>query len=162
MALQTGPISSAGAKLHVVANAALPATENEAGYEALTFVECGYITDIPGFGESYNINSINILGSGLVIKAKGSCDPGTIAVPMARTPADPGQAILDLAKGDMRTFSFKVTLADDFTPVTGHPTTAYFMGKVSGYPIEIGSTDGFVMSTVNIAITSKPVISVAE
>jgi len=162
MALQVGPVTSAGAKLYVVAAGALPATFDEAGYEALTYVECGYITEIPEFGETYNINTLNILGSRIVTKAKGSVDPGSLALPMARVAGDPGQAILDGARDDDRSFSFKVTLSDDFTPTTGHPTTAYFTGKISGYPINIGGVDGFVMSTVTIAIDRIPVISVAE
>lgn len=162
MPLQVGPVTSAGAKLYVVAAGALPATFDEAGYEALTYVECGYITNIPEFGETYNINTLNILGSRVVVKTKGSVDPGSIGVEMARVPGDAGQAILNTARSDDKSYTFKVTINDDFTAGTGHPTTAYFTGKVSGYPFNIGTSDNTVMSTVTIAIDRIPVISVAE
>lgn len=161
MPLQVGPVTSAGAKFYVVDNAVLPATYDEAGFEALTFVEVGYVTEIPEFGENYNINTLNILGDRLVTKVKGSYDPGTLAVTMARVPADPGQAILDAARSDDRSYAFKVEINDDFTPVTGHPTTFYFEGKVGGYPVAVGSSDSFVMTTVNTAITKAVVVSVA-
>lgn len=162
MTLQVGPVTSAGAKIYVVANAGLPTTFDEAGYEALTYVECGYITEIPEFGESYNINTLSILGSRIVIKAKGSVDPGQMTLPMVRVPSDAGQTILNAARADDRSFTFKVTISDDFTPTTGHPTTLYFTGKISGYPMNIGGVDGFVMANVTIALDRIPVISVAE
>lgn len=161
MTLQVGPVTSAGAKLYVVANATLPSTFDEAGYAELTYTECGYVTNIPEFGETYNINTINVLGSRIVIKTKGSVDPGSIGVEMARVPGDAGQAILNTARSDDRSYTFKVTISDDFTPVTGHPSTAYFTGKVSGYPFNIGTSDNTIMSTVTIAIDRIPVISVA-
>ena len=162
MALQIGPVTSAGAKIYVVANAALPATFDEAGYEALTYTECLYVTEIPEFGESYSINTLNILGSRIVIKAKGSVDPGQITLPMARVVGDAGQTILNAARADDRSYTFKVTISDDFTPVTGHPTTFYFTGKISGYPVNIGGVNGFVMSNVVIALDRIPVISAAK
>lgn len=162
MTLQVGPVTSAGAKIYVVDSAGLPATFDEAGYEALTYVECGYITEIPEFGESYNINTLSILGSRIVIKAKGSVDPGQMTLPMVRVPSDAGQTILNAARADDRSYTFKVTISDDFTPITGHPTTLYFTGKISGYPMNIGGVDGFVMANVTIALDRIPVISVAE
>ena len=161
MTLQVGPVTSAGAKIYVVDNAGLPGTFDEAGYAALTYVECGYITEIPEFGESYNINTLSILGSRIVIKAKGSVDPGQMTLPMVRVPSDAGQAVLNAARADDRSYTFKVTISDDFTPSTGHPTTLYFAGKISGYPMNIGGVDGFVMANVTIALDRIPVVSVA-
>lgn len=159
MALQEAPVTSAGAKIYVVADAGLPATDDEAGYEALSWVECLFVTEIPEFGETYNINTLNILGSRIVMKAKGSVDPGQIVVPMARVSGDAGQIILNDARADDRSYSFKITISDDFTPTTGHPTTMYVQGKIAGYPIAIGGTDGFVMSNVTIAFDTIPVFS---
>lgn len=161
MTLQVAPFTSAGSKLFVVSGGVLPATYDEAGYANLTWVECGFITEIPEFGETYNVNTLNVLGSRIVKKAKGSVDPGTIAVPMARVPGDPGQAILLAGVSSDKSYSFKVELNDDFTPSTGHPTRAYFTGKITSYPINVGGVDGFTMTTCSIGIDTLPVISVA-
>lgn len=161
MALQVGLVTSAGSKFFVVDAAALPATYDEAGYEALTYVECGYITEIPEFGSSTNVNTLNILGDRVVKKTKGSIDPGTINVPMGRVTGDVGQAILNVAKDSDLSYAFKVELNDDFTPTTGHPTTFYFTGKVASYTVNIGNSDSTVMASVNVAIDVVPTDSPA-
>lgn len=168
MPLQVGPVSAAGSKLYIVDNAALPANYNSADgtypiadYEALTYVEVGEITEIPEFGTKRAINTILTLGNSLARKSKGSQDSGTVAIPMLRVPSDAGQTIIQEAADSNNSYTFKVTLSDDFTPTTGHPTTFYFVGKVDGYPVNIGGVDGFVQSTVSIAIDSKVSVSVA-
>lgn len=161
MALQVGLVTSAGSKFFVVDAAALPATYDEAGYEALTYVECGYITEIPEFGSSTTVNTLNILGDRVVKKTKGSIDPGTLNVPMGRVTGDVGQAILNVAKDSDLSYTFKVELNDDFTPTTGHPTTFYFTAKVASYTVNIGNSDSTVMASVNVAIDVVPLDSPA-
>lgn len=87
------------------------------------YVEVGEITEIPEFGTKRAINTILTLGNSLARKSKGSQDSGTVAIPMLRVPSDAGQTIIQEAADSNNSYTFKVTLSDDFTPTTGHPTT---------------------------------------
>ena len=159
MALQGGAITSAGSTLYIADDGALPATFDEAGYEALTWVKVGMITELPEFMPSATINSVMILDDRIPLKTKGSTDPGDMTVPMVRDVTDAGQAIIKVASRDDRSYSWKIETSSDFTPTTGHPLTFYGTAKIGGYSVVIGGVDNTVMSNVPFALDRMPVES---
>jgi hypothetical protein len=161
MAIQGGAITSAGSTLYIADLAVLPATFDEAGYEALTWVKVGMITEIPEFMPSATINSVMILDSRTPLKTKGSTDPGDLTIPMVRDVTDLGQAIISVASRDDRSYSWKIETSSDFTPDTGHPLTFYSTAKIGGYSVVIGGVDSTIMSNVPFAIDRLPVESAA-
>src|SRR6056297_1901621 len=106
----TNVFTSAGTTLGLVADA--PATEDEAGYSALTFVSVGEITDLGEFGREYSEVTHNPLGERRTQKLKGSFNDGSITLQMGRVPSDAGQALIQTALDDDADYSFEVTLQD--------------------------------------------------
>ena len=119
----TNVFTSAGTTLGLVADA--PATEDEAGYSALTFVSVGEITDLGEFGREYSEVTHNPLGERRTQKLKGSFNDGSITLQMGRVPSDAGQALIQTALDDDADYSFEVTLQDG--------TVQYFQAKVMSY-----------------------------
>jgi len=138
--------TAAGSTLYV--SAALPATYDKAGFEALVWTEVLELTSIPSFGKVYNIVNHNPLGTRQTIKRKGSYDNGSIEVPYAyditTVGGDPGQALLLSGLDDDDSYAFWV----DVKGLKAH----YFTGQVASAPMEVGSVDSIIMKTTNIAI----------
>lgn len=137
--------TAAGSKLYV--SAALPATYDKTGFEALTWVEVGEVTEIPQHGKNYNIVNHSPLGTRQIIKRKGSYDNGAMDIPYAydlsATP-DAGQALLLSALDDDDSYAFWI----DIKQQKAH----YFSGQVTSAPTTVGSVDSIVMKNTNIAI----------
>lgn len=148
MAKQT----STGVVLSVVAQ--LPATEDQVGYEALTFVEVGDLIDLPEYGPTVTVVESNPLKTGITEKYAGFTNQGSVSLGLEWDLEDAGQQILKSAINPGGAFvphSFKVVYADD--------TTEYFHGGVFSYTRAAGSANSMVGSTVQIEINS-PVVSV--
>lgn len=92
MPVQLNP--SAGAKLYV--SAAAPATQTEAGYQALTWVQVKGLDQLGEFGKSYEVGTFDSLDEGR-LKYRSILDEGEIDATPADLPADPGQIIVKAA-----------------------------------------------------------------
>ncbi|HEX8469972.1 MAG TPA: hypothetical protein VF633_02565 [Brevundimonas sp.] len=92
MPVQLNP--SAGAKLYVSATA--PATPNEAGFAALTWVQVKGLDQLGEFGKSYEVGTFDSLDEGR-LKYRSILDEGDIDASPADLPADPGQIIVKAA-----------------------------------------------------------------
>ncbi len=146
MAAQTA-LSSA-----IAISATAPATQDQAGYEAGTIVytTIGEVTDIPAFGETYAEVTHSPLAEQIVQKFKGSNNPGTIDLSMARDDADAGQILLQTALDDVNgLYTFRVTLADT--------SKVYFQARVMSRTLDVGTIDTIVASTATLGISVKPV-----
>ena len=84
--------STLGTRLFV--SATLPATQDAAGYEALTWTEVDEITGLGTFGASAAEIAHNAINRGYTQYVKGQIDYGTLTVGMAGSKGDAGQAIL--------------------------------------------------------------------
>lgn len=143
MAVQT----SAGATLEVVA--AQPATNDLAGYQALSFTNVGEISDMAAFGAQYELVTFNDIGSRTTRKYKGTVNYGSMQLTLGRDPADAGQAILiEGADGTEidTTHSFKATLQDG--------EIQYFQGKIMGYDTQVGAANNIVSSNCPVELES--------
>lgn len=147
----SGVFTSAGTTIKV--DSALPATNDEAGFGALTgFKLIGEVTDLGEFGREYNLVTHNPLGDRRTVKRKGSYNDGSVTMSLGRVPADTGQAVLVTAVDDDASYSFEVTLQDG--------TIFYFTGQVMSYTANVGSVDQITSGSVTIEIDND-IIEVA-
>lgn len=130
----------------VAVSASLPATYNEAGYEALTFTDIGEVTNVGDIGRVYELVKHLPLATRETIKRKGSYDSGSVALDMARVPSDAGQTILVAGVDSDTSRSFEVTLQDG--------TVLYFTAQIMSYLTKIGATNNITGAMVQIEIDS--------
>ena len=98
--------TSIGSTLHLVA--AAPATEDAAGYEALTFVEVGEVISIGAIGDTSEDVTVTKLKDGRTEHFNGAKDGGSVPVACVREEGDAGQAIVEAEGNSNTTISFKV------------------------------------------------------
>lgn len=142
MAVTSLVVTSAGTTLSVAS--APPPTYDQTGFNSLTFVPVGEITDLGEFGKMYNLVTHMPLGSRLTIKRKGAYNSGTVQIVLGRVPSDAGQAALIAGRDSDVSRSIKVVLQ------TG--TTIYFTAQVMQYTTKVGNVDTITQSTVKLEI----------
>jgi len=140
MAVQT----SAGSTIGI--SAGLPATDDVAGYSALTFTTIGEVTDLGEFGKVFNLVSHNPIASGRTEKFKGSFNEGAITLNIAQDTSDAGQGILATASDSYDDFAFEITAQDG--------SKDFFKAKVMSNVVNIGSVDSVRSLTAQLEITS--------
>lgn len=139
--------TSTGIALSVVAD--LPATEDDTGYAALTWVEVGEVVDLPEYGPTVQVVESNPLKTGITEKYPGFTNFGSIAIGLELDTEDAGQQILEAAINPGGAFvphSFKIEFADG--------TIEYFHGGVFSYTRAPGSANSMVGSTAQAEINS--------
>lgn len=114
-------MSYIGATLSVVAGT--PATENQVGYEALSFVEIGKIVSIGELGDSHADNTAELLKSGRTDHQNGVADGGEVPVVYEHSASDAGIVIVEAGNGSNTNHSFRI--ADPDGQVT------YFQGIIA-------------------------------
>jgi len=136
--------TAAGSALAI--SAGNPASNDAAGYAALTYTEIGQIDKIGAIGAVFAKVEFQPL-KGAKQKHKGSRDNGSLSPTLAHDESDAGQALLRTAADDAtsKLYSFEVT----------YPTGAkrYFQGRVFGYP---ETTDG-----ADTILTAAPTIEIS-
>lgn len=137
--------TSAGSSIAI--SASLPATEDQTGYEALTFTTIGEITNIGEFGRTYEEATHNPLASRRTEKYRGAYDPGSLTLEMANV-EDAGQALLIANRDDATdpNYSFKITDKGG--------RVYYMQGLVMQYSPTIGTTSDIITAACNVAINS--------
>lgn len=139
-----GSSTAAGSTLGI--SAALPANENKAGYEALTFTKINGIEKIGTIGATFAEVPFQPL-DGPKETHKGSRDNGSLQPSLAHDSSDAGQSVLRAAGASDNNYAFKVTIAK-----TG--AVRYFFGRSFGYPETIDGADSIVMANPTIKINS--------
>jgi hypothetical protein len=136
-------MTSAGSTLAI--SVAKPATNDAAGYAALSFTEIGQVEKIGSFGASFAKVDFQPL-KGTKQKYKGSKDNGAIQPSLALDSADAGQAILQTSADDesQKLYSFRVTYQDG--------SKRYFGGRTFGMPETADGADTMLMATPAIEI----------
>ncbi len=142
MGLQTGAGSS------IAISVAAPATQDAAGYAALTFTEAGNCEKIGAIGATYTKTEFQPL-KGPKQKLKGSADYGSVQPSFAHDEADAGQTIFRTAADDETNalFSFRVTYQSG--------AKRYFQGRVFGWPETTDGADPILMATPTVEICTK-------
>lgn len=118
-----GTTTAAGTGLAI--SAATPATEDAAGYAALTYTEVAQIEQIGAFGSITEVITFQPL-KGPAQKHKGPTNYGAIQPSLAHDDSDAGQTLLRAAADDLtsKLYSFEVTYPDG--------AIRYFQGRVFG------------------------------
>jgi len=144
MAVQT----STGLILSV--SAALPATEDKVGYDALTWTEVGEIVSIGEYGPSQEEVNHTPLKTGLVEKYKGATDNGSLAIEMGKDATDAGQLLLDAGANGAAKFtvhSIKIEYPQGDIDA--------FQGLIFGFNKNPGAINSIVSASTNIGINSN-------
>lgn len=138
-------MTSAGTVLEI--SAGIPATFNEAGFEALTYTEIGEITDISGeIGRVYNLVTHNPLATRATRKYKGSYNSGSVTIAIAIDEVDAGQILVEAALTSDAAYSFKLVLQDG--------SVRYFRAMVMSFPITPGGVDSITAGSISLEITA--------
>lgn len=144
--------SSVGTIISV--SAALPATQDQAGYEALTYIPISEASEIPEHGGEQALATHAPLATGYVEKRGGSIDPGEYTLPFALSDDDAGQAVLR-AKSEGGITDEKRATFKELLP-TGE--AIYYIGLCRSYKRNIGNADAIAMGSVLVSITSPSVV----
>lgn len=142
-----GSSTSAGSTLAI--SAGVPATQDEAGYAALTYTEVGMVEKLGPVGPTYAKVEFQPL-VGAKQKHKGSVDYGSLSPSMAYDPDDAGQTLLAAAADSNNLYAVKV--------VYPNGETRYFQSRVFGFPVDAEGADSILMANPTIEINTKPVI----
>lgn len=138
-------LTSTGAKLYI--STGLPASENQAGYEALTWIQIKGVTTIAPFGATISNIESKPLETGIVENDKGFRNYGEMSANTIVIPSDLGQiAALEASEGAKQfdEHSFKVEFAGG--------SARYSQGKVYDFTEDVGSADQTVNGTINIKL----------
>lgn len=141
-------ITAAGSTLAI--SAAAPATQDAAGYAALTYTVIGGVEKIGTIGATFAKVEFQPL-NGPKEKLKGSADYGSLQPSMAHNETDAGQVLLRTAADDTANalYSVKVTYQDG--------SKRYFQGRVFGYPENTDGADTVLMGNPTIEVCTKVV-----
>lgn len=124
----------------------LPATQDKAGYEALTWIEVGEVTDIAEFGRTYEEIITNYLNQRRVAKHKGNYDEGSPAITVTRNTEDDGQQACQVALASDDNSAFKI--------LHQNADVDFFEAKVLSYTQEIGAANKTYNASVQLSIDS--------
>ena len=116
-------VSGSGSKLYV--SSSLPATHDQIGFEALTWVLVKEVSDIGEYGREYDSIEHAPIDTRIVETIKGNYREGSLPLVIGSVPADPGQVIM-LASSEIDTdVAFKIDRNDGVID--------YNIGKVFSY-----------------------------
>jgi len=141
MAIQT----SAGASIAIASG--LPATNDEAGFEALSFDTIGEVESIGEYGIVYNEVNYTALNNRRVRKFKGSYNPGNSDISLAIDKDDAGQTAAKAALNSDAEYSFQITFQDG--------SIDYYTGRVMSFTTNISGVDNMTMGNMQIGVNSE-------
>lgn len=130
-----------------------PATHDVAGFDALTFINVGEVTNVGEFGKEFAAVTHNPLGSRGTKKGKGSYNNGTLNPSLALDPDDAGQQLMETALNSDADYYFAVTLQDG--------TVFYLVGLVMAFKPNIGGVDDVVTATTTIDLQPDEILKKA-
>lgn len=141
-------MSTTAAGTTIAIGAAAPATQDDAGYTALTLIVIGGVEQIGAIGAVTNKVEFQPL-NGPKEKHKGSTDFGSLSPSIAHDDLDAGQILLRTASEPTNNALYPICV----TLPTG--AKRYSMGRVFGYPETIGNADSIVMANPTIELNTK-------
>lgn len=142
----TDSIVQTSAGTTIAISAALPATDDAAGYNALTWAAIGEVTDLGEFGREYATVTHNPVASRRTIKRKGSYNDGTMALQLALDRDDAGQILVKTALASDANKAFRITYQDG--------SKDYFSAMVMSFKTNVGSVDQILSGSINLEINT--------
>ena len=116
-------VSGSGSLLYV--SAALPSTEDQTGFEALTWTQVTEVTEIGEYGKEWDSIEHAPVDTRKVETIKGNYRNGGVGLSIGSVPSDTGQGILLTASDADADISFKIDRNDG--------KIDYVIGKVFSY-----------------------------
>jgi len=135
---------SLGTTFHI--SAGIPATEDQAGYEALTFTKVGEITTLGEIGGVWNNATATLLETGTIIKRKSSRDNGDLSMQMLKDTTDAGQIIMRAAEDSRDPYSIKAVEPDG--------TSHYSQALVNSYRVATNTAEDMKFANADVAVTA--------
>lgn len=142
--LQTGAGSA------IAISVAAPATQDAAGYAALTYTEAGNCEKIGTIGATFAKTEFQPL-KGPKQKLKGSADYGALQPQFGLDESDVGQMLFRTAAEDETNALYSVRV----TYQSG--AKRYFQSRVFGWPETVDGADPIVTATPTVEICTKVV-----
>jgi hypothetical protein len=132
-----------------------PATEDEAGYEGLTYTNIGEVVNIGEIGPSAAVVNHDAIDKGYTQKFKGQINYGSMPLQLGRDIEDAGQVILKAGADGAAKYTvhtWKVT----------HPAglVQYFRGMIFSYTTNIGGSNSIIGANASVELNT-PVLDVA-
>jgi hypothetical protein len=148
-------MTSTGIKLSIVEGE--PATFDEAGFAALTFVKVGQLTSIPEFGPTVQVVESNPLETGITEKFVGFVNYGSTSLEADFDDEDAGQALITDAVNPA-----DASFGKQFSVKLEYQSGAirYWLGRFFSATENPGSANSMVTTAMNMEINS-PVLKVA-
>lgn len=139
-------MTAAGTKLAI--SAASPATQDVAGYTAITHTTIGQVEQLGAFGATTEVVNFQPL-NGVLQKYKGPSNSGAIQPQLAHDDEDAGQTLLRTAADDKtsKLYSFLVTFPNG--------ARRFFQGRVFGYPETVGAANSMITAQPSIEISTE-------
>ena len=138
-------------------SAALPATYDKAGYDALSWTLVSQIGSIPSFGGTAQVTEWIPIDTGVVNKKKGSLNYGDMTLPLAQVLSDAGQIMLKSGfDGANKSQPHSVRISN---PTIG---TFNFTAEISGYTYNFGDANAITQNECTFAVKTKPVVDATE
>lgn len=144
--------SASGSKFYI-GSQTTDATDEQAEYEADSYLQIGEVETIGAFGDEAALVTFTSLADGRVRKRKGSKNAGSIQLSCAHDADDAGQNSMVLAEGSQLPYNFKVELNDADAGETS-PSTFYFRGLVMSKNLDGVTNDSIVMRNFTVEIDS--------
>lgn len=153
MTARTVVQSISGATLAI--SASLPATYDQAGYEAsaMVYTAIGEVENYGNHGVTANIAEFTPVDTAVVTKIKGSKNYGTMALMIGSIPSNAGQAIIDAASESNNHYSAKLSYPDG--------EVHYLDVLVAKKEYQDGSVNDVSKIAVDFAICRKPIVVAA-
>lgn len=155
-----GALTQAGAKFYIAVDvggdAAPQDTDlDQAGYEALTWLEVKGVGNVGQTGTDTNVVSYDELATEVTQKGKGISNAGDPDVECRRIGSDPGQVEMRAATATKSSYAFKYEL-DDSAGVNG--TTFFNRGLVMGPTRPNGGNEDFDLEVFTLGLNQKEIV----
>lgn len=141
-------VSSIGSCMAFVAG--LPATLDQAGYEALIFVPSGEATQIGDVGPENEVITFNTVCDGVINKRLGATNFGQQTIELAYKGSNSAQGILNTASTAKTVVSVRETLSSG--------DVLYYNAYVSAFKTQVGGSSDFLRASVSLEIDGAIIV----
>jgi len=153
----TNKTTKKGSKIYVCSTAQ-DSDLNQAGYEALTWVQVGKVGNIGDFGATSNDVTYNTLDEAVTTHQKGVADAGSPDIEVASIYDDAGQIILRTFGDPLNQHNMAIKIERNDKP-SGFSTNTiiYGRGVVSGPMYPGGKSDDFDLEKFTLRLNQIPI-----
>lgn len=124
---------------------------DQAGFEAVSWLEVKGVGSFGEIGESTNILNYDTWDTEVTQKAKGITDAGSPEIELARIARDPGQIAMRAAARTNLNYGFKI-VRNDPEILGGTGTTRYNRGLVAGPRVPQGRNEDFDLEIYTLGL----------